>query len=362
MSAGIPTIDLFAGAGGLSLGAMDAGADVRVHLDNDQPSCDTLRSNAQHAGSKIMDVDVREVDGAELRQVAGVRRGEPLLVVGGAPCQPFSKAAYWLEPGDEAKYRRARASGQQAQRPDPLTKARPDERRTLVEEWWRIVVESGADGFVFENVPSILHPRNRPVLEGLRAAAERAGFGTRLVEANAADFGVPQRRQRVFLLGAKSAVPGEPERAAAPVTAGQALKPYAAKRYFEPEEVVTGRWAQHLRDIPPGMNYKFHTAWAGHPRPTFVAETRFWNFLLKLDPAAPSWTIPANPGPWVGPFHWDSRRLRTPEAAALQGFPHGYVFTGGRRERIRQIGNAVPPPLARAVVEQVVSAVLGSRG
>jgi DNA (cytosine-5)-methyltransferase 1 len=81
-------------------------------------------------------------------------------------------------------------------------------------------------------------------------------------------------------------------------------------RFAEPEEVVAGRWAKQLREIPPGWNYKYLTAWAGHKNPLFDAETRFWHFLLKLHPDKPSWTVPANPGPWVGPFHWDSRRLR----------------------------------------------------
>ena len=103
-----------------------------------------------------------------------------------------------------------------------------------------------------------------------------------------------------------------------------------ATSFVEPEEVVRGA-GRSTRAVPPGWNYKPHTAWAGHPNPTFVTETRFWNFLLKLSPDLPSWTIPASPGPWTGPFHWESRRLRTPELAALQGFPDGYVFAGSRR-------------------------------
>ena len=140
------------------------------------------------------------------------------------------------------------------------------------------------------------------------------------------------------------------------VTAGEVLAEYASDKYFEPEEVVQGRWAEHLREVPPGWNYKAHTAWAGHPRPTFETETRFWSFLLKLAKGRPSWTIAASPGPWTGPFHWDSRRLRTPELAALQGFPHNYVVRGPRRDRVRQIGNAVPVPLAKALVRSLLEA------
>jgi DNA (cytosine-5)-methyltransferase 1 len=147
----------------------------------------------------------------------------------------------------------------------------------------------------------------------------------------------------------------DPSEARLPATTcGPALAPFAAPEFFEPEEVVEGRWAAHFREIPPGWNYKHHTAWAGHASPSFVTETRFWNFLLKLHPDQPAWTIAANPGPWTGPFHWDNRRLRTPEFAALQGFPAGYGFLGTRRERVRQIGNAVPPPLAAAMVRALL--------
>src|SRR6202042_2118620 len=101
--------------------------------------------------------------------------------------------------------------GEGVARPSPPEFARPDARRTLVEEYWRLVDEADADGFVFENVRSITHPRNRPVLEALEAAAHRCGYKTRFVAANAADYGVPQRRQRVFLLGSKQRRPDAPK-------------------------------------------------------------------------------------------------------------------------------------------------------
>jgi DNA (cytosine-5)-methyltransferase 1 len=123
--------------------------------------------------------------------------------------------------------------------------------------------------------------------------------------------------------------------------------------------VVKGRYEKELRQIPAGHNYKALSAWARHPNPVFEAETRFWSFLLKLSPDLPSWTIQANPGPWVGPFHWSSRRLRTVELAALQTFPAGYVFAGNRRNKVRQIGNAVPPLLAQRMIEPLLSALGG---
>ncbi|WP_217429554.1 DNA cytosine methyltransferase [Sphingomonas bacterium] len=358
-------IDLFAGAGGLSIGAHHAGCEVRVSVEQDTIACRTLRANEGLHGA-VIEADVSTLTGLALRNAARLGPTDPLIVVGGAPCQPFSKAAYWVEDGDEARYRQARAAGIAMERPLAPTAVRPDARRTLVEEFWRLIFESNADGFVFENVPSIKHPRNKPVLEGFRTSAEAAGYQVVEVTANAVEYGVAQARQRVFLLGAKRCNPIAPKPTHAlkfeagrksAITAGEALEGFDHPRFFEPEELVIGRWAEHLRTVPPGGNYKAHTAWAGHPSPTFVTETRFWNFLLKLAPDRPSWTIAASPGPWTGPFHWSDRRLRTVEMAALQGFPNNYSLAGSRRDRVRQLGNAVPPPLACRMVEAVLAAV-----
>ncbi|MGK0722496.1 DNA cytosine methyltransferase [Leucobacter sp. W1478] len=360
----MPVIDLFAGAGGLGLGAQLAGGDLRLSLDSDRFSCETLRSNPIHHRGAVMEADVTEVSGTELRKQAGLRRSDDLLVIGGAPCQPFSKAAYWVDKGEEAAYRRARARGERASKPTETPSARPDSRRTLVHEFLRLVLEADASAFVFENVPSILHPRNKHVFETLRADAEAAGYKTTTVVSIATDYGAPQTRQRVFLIGSLDTTPLNPMRTHAKdpvgselpwVTAGDALSKFEDKFSVSDEVRIEGRWADHLRDIPPGMNYKFHSAWAGHPNPTFEAETRYWNFLLKLSPDRPSWTIPASPGPWTGPFHWDSRRLAIEELAALQCFPEGYKFIGPRREQVRQVGNAVPSVMAAAMVKSALA-------
>ena len=363
---GISVVDLFAGAGGLSVGAHLAGARVGASVELDHTACDTLRANPEYHGA-VIEGDVAGLTGEGLRKIAKVRPNDPLIVVGGPPCQPFSKAAYWTEAGLDAAYRRARMSGIAAEKPPAPTEVRADERRDLVREFWRLVDESNADGFVFENVPSIKHPRNRPIYESLVAAARDAGYNVTELMVNAAAYGVAQARERVVVLGSRRKAPLAPQpthtldeersflRPA--VTAGEALDGLDDIRFFEAEEVVEGRWANHLREVPPGWNYKAHTAWAGHPNPTFVTETRFWNFLLKLAPERPSWTIAASPGPWTGPFHWSSRRLRTPELAALQGFPRGYHIAGGRRERVRQMGNAVPVPVAKGLVASVMESL-----
>lgn len=370
---GLPVVDLFAGAGGFGIAAEMAGLQTRLSVEIDPVACRTLKQNAS-GYHQVMDSDVTLLRGVDLRRGAGLAKADPLVVVGGAPCQPFSKAAYWVEAGEDAAWRRDRANGVIRPRPAAPEEARSDSRRTLVEHFIRLVQESGADAFVFENVSAIQHPRNRPMLEGLIREAEAAGYMTTLVKALASNFGVAQHRERVFVLGSRYTKPlaptpthdgrglGATAGLLAATTVKEVCRPYRSSRFFEPEEVVTGRWASHLSEIPPGWNYKFHTAWAGHPSPTFITEQRFWNFLLVLDPDKPSWTIPASPGPWVGPFHWEHRRLRTPELAAIQGFPANYSFAGSKRDRVRQIGNAVPPPLAAPMVKSVLDTFSRARG
>ncbi|QOZ82010.1 MULTISPECIES: DNA cytosine methyltransferase [Chromobacterium] len=360
-------IDLFAGAGGLSVGAHLAGARVRSSVELNPVACNTLRANSEYHG-EVVEGDICNIHGVDLRKISGLGNNEPLIIVGGPPCQPFSKAAYWTESGEDAAYRRARAQGVDVDRPAPPTQVKEDSRRDLVLEYWRIIEETNADGFVFENVPSIKHPRNRPVYEGLVQRAKEAGYEVTELTAKALAYGVAQARERVVLLGSKKRKPTTPVETHSTndkgdlllpraVTAGEALEGFNSLEFFEPEEIISGRWAKHLIEVPPGWNYKALTEWAGHPNPSFVAETRFWNFLLKLSPDRPSWTIAASPGPWTGPFHWENRRLRTPELAALQGFPRGYKIEGPRRERVRQMGNAVPVPVAQAMVKSILESL-----
>src|SRR5208282_20840 len=99
--------------------------------------------------------DVRSITGQEVRRQADA---DSLLIIGGPPCQPFSKASYWVDPGEEHRYRQARDRGHPAERPAPPP-IRPDSRRDLVSEFMRVVKQARAEGFLFENVPSILHPR-----------------------------------------------------------------------------------------------------------------------------------------------------------------------------------------------------------
>lgn len=337
-------ISLFSGCGGLDLGASYAGVSIAVSIDFDKDCVKTLRVNKEFKDTHIIFEDVRKVSTETLKNILNGYKYSKKIVFGGPPCQPFSKAGYWI--------------GNQERKKDK-------DPRNMVEEFLRIISELRPDGFLFENVESLAHPTNKHVLFSIVEEVEAMGYHYKIVKANALDYGVPQKRKRIFVIGSRVPFKTQsPKVTHCPPEMANffGLKPYESvgkfigkfdkPEFFEPEEIaVSGTYGDALLEVPRGKNYLALTAGRGHPDPKFVAGKRFWSFLLKLHPELPSWTIPAQPGPWVGPFHWTSRRLRVPEIASIQTFPETYVFVGSRRSIQRQIGNAVPPLLGKTMVE-----------
>jgi DNA (cytosine-5)-methyltransferase 1 len=110
-----------------------------------------------------------------------------------------------------------------------------------------------------------------------------------------------------------------------------------------------GQYHELLAQIPPGDNYLYFTEKRGHPNPIWKWRSRYWSFLLKLSPDKPSWTIQARRSNNMGPFHWRNRILRIEEVKRLQTFPDTLYLAGRVEEQWRQVGNAVPPTLAKAL-------------
>ncbi len=371
------TISLFSGAGGLDIGATMAGAEIVCCVDTDNDSLETLRSNNATKHSTFISDDIATLTGHKLLLRCGYKKNEIEFLIGGPPCQSFSKNNYWTKSGVESLRRKIRmketadSRGREYIEDVVLSKTKrrievhEDKRTSLVMEYARLIGEISPRGFLFENVQSITHPKNIKYMHEFIKYTENIGYKVKELRLSSEAYGVPQKRKRVFLIGHKEKYLGEPEITHTdenslflePLTTSKmAIHKFRFKKYFEEGEIIEGRWSEYLPDIPPGMNYKALTSWAGYKNPIFEAETRFWNFLLKLHPDRPSWTIASNPGPWIGPFHWENRRLRTIEMAALQSFPGDYVFFGTRRSRVRQIGNAVPPLMAKAVMEVLINA------
>jgi DNA (cytosine-5)-methyltransferase 1 len=198
----------------------------------------------------------------------------------------------------------------------------------------------------------------------------RTKYKLQTIHLNTADYGVPQIRERVFLVASRD---GKTLRMPMP-THGEddGLKPFLTawdaighldRDTWSAKLNPTGRWAALLPSIPEGENYLWHTKRnkiAGS-KPLFGWRTRYWSFLLKLAKRHPAWTIQAEPGPATGPFHWRSRILSIEELCRLQTFPRGYHIKGARRSAHRQVGNAVPSAIGELLGLEIRRQFLGER-
>jgi len=349
-------LSLFSGAGGLDVGTERAGFRTVGAIESAPIARSTLLRNAQeffpHLTPETVFTDITEVPPDAVLARTGLEPGETDLVHGGPPCVAFSKTGYWL----------------------PYKREDRDEKATLVDWFVGMAARTRPRAILMENVYGLAYKRSRHHLDRFLAGMDEAGYEVRWRVLLAADHGVPQIRQRLFCVGVRRDLldrdarrwifpwpepthsgPHETRRRLREdlprhVTAGEALLGLAAAdNPPEPEEVVRGSFERELAEVPPGENYLYFTARRGHPEPRWEWRSRYWSFLLKASPGAPVPTIQGQPGPWVGPFHWEGRRFRTAELKRLMTFPDGFEILGTRRERQLQLGNAVPPKLAQIV-------------
>jgi DNA (cytosine-5)-methyltransferase 1 len=363
MAASLPVLSLFSGAGCLDLAvercAEPFGANgtrtegpfrVAVATDHDARALRSLQANFPRVPTICG--DIRELSTRDLLDKAGVVKGEAELVVGGPPCTPFSKSGFWLE--------EKRSSS--------------DPNASLLDEYARIVTEAQPRAFVLENVQGLTYATHRAQLNRVLEQLTRAGYRPTYRVLMAADYGDPQLRRRVFVVGRRDGNAfrfpepthsgwSEHTRTFDPtkkpyVTAGSAIGPLLSGS-SAPGETVEGTYADLLAEVPPGQNYLWHTERYGG-RDVFKWRSRYWTFLLRLDPDRPSSTLQAQPGPWVGPFHWQNvinadgisraRRLSKTELLRLMSLPDDFLVEGDGATIRRQLGNAVPLELGKTVV------------
>ena len=338
-------LSFFSGAGGLDIGAQMAGIKVLSSLDFERDTIETLKANPFFAHTEHHHDDIRKVNGATFAEILKKNNPEKLVLLGGPPCQPFSKAGYWRT---------------LAQR------LGPDDPRNMIGSYLGIIDEIKPDGFILENVESIMHPHNIQAVEDLANALEQMNYNYVLVRANACDYGVPQKRKRVFFIASKKKISGVPIPTHSEIAIDSKL-PYEKvlnwigrfdiQSFASAGDNAEGLHYNSLIQVPPGSNYIALSERRGHYPELFKPGSRYWTFLLKLHPLMPSWTIIAQPGHWEGPFHWRNRRLRNEEAAAIQTFPIDYKFVGSPRSIRKQIGNAVPCLLAKSMCEFLKSII-----
>jgi DNA (cytosine-5)-methyltransferase 1 len=341
----IRTLSLFSGAGGLDIGFHDAGFQIETAVEIDKRFVASLRANTVRGGylegTDVLCQDIRDFHPPAGRKID--------FILGGPPCQSFSAAG-------------RRAAGVQGTQ---------DERGTLFQEYVRLLNLLRPSAFLFENVYGITGAEQGKAWQSILAAFQEAGYKIAFRVLDTADYGVPQHRERMFIVGARDKgfqfpVPthgpdspdGSPHVGAAQAVEGVIVTPeQRAAR-------VGGRFGHLLGQVPDGLNYSFFTEKMGHPQPIFAWRSKFSDFLYKADPTVPVRTIKAQGGQYTGPFHWEGRPFTVAELKRLQTFPDRYVIVGKRQIAIHQIGNSVPCQTARvlalAILAQVFSAPLPS--
>jgi DNA (cytosine-5)-methyltransferase 1 len=369
-------VDLFAGAGGMSLGFEQAGFDVAAAVEYDPIHCATHEFN--FPGCAAICRSVADIDGAHIRDNSRIGDSAVDVVFGGAPCQGFSMIG---------------------------KRALDDPRNSLVHHFVRIVLELKASYFVFENVRGLTIGEHRKFLEEIIAEFRKNSYKVRedYQVLNAAHHGVPQNRHRLFLMGARrgfplpeypepthdpsgDAEPGNLFREATP-TVWDALrdlpeaddydellhrdwvkarfkKPTAygaplrgdaedADDYSEPRDFDSSLLTSSLRTIHTDLSKKRFLE-------TKFGDTEPVSRFHKLDPKGICNTIRAGTASDRGaftsprPIHpYSPRCITVREAARLHSYPDWFRFHVTKWHGFRQIGNSVPPLLARAVASKV---------
>ncbi|USD24570.1 DNA cytosine methyltransferase [Flagellimonas marinaquae] len=346
-------ISLFSGGGGLDYGFEAAGFDTSVCIEMDKWSCRTLRHNRDWT---VIEDRIENVSSKEILEKGKLKKGEASLLIGGPPCQPFSKSSYWFN-GD--------------------TKRLNDPRANTLEHYMRVLNDTLPSAFVLENVFGLAYKGKDEGLQFLENALDlinknnNVNYSFKWKVLNAADYGVPQIRERVFIVGhidgKEFTFPPKshfnPQKNSGQISIFDDLEPYTTAwdsigdldlvEKVPLKSEVGGKWGNLLPYIPPGENYLYHTE-RGEGSEIFKWRSRYWSFLLKLHPDRPSWTIQAQPGTSIGPFHWNNRRLTMREMARIQTFPDNVEILGGISNIQKQLGNAVPSALAEVLGKEIL--------
>lgn len=338
----IRTLSLFSGAGGLDIGFNDVGFDIVESVEIEEKFCQTLELNSgegkRFSNSKVNCIDIREYTGKELGRID--------FIIGGPPCQTFSAAG-------------RRANG---------VLGTTDARGVLFREYVRLLQELSPVGFLFENVYGIIGAQGGEAWNEILKSFSEVGYKLYYRIVDAADYGVPQHRERLIIVGLKDGEFKFPRPTHGPDSLDNEAF-YNAETAIagveltdeESKQGIGGRYGTLLDSIPPGLNYSFYTEEMGHPNPVFAWRSKFSDFLYKADPNTPVRTIKASGGAYTGPFHWENRFFAYPEYKRLQTFPDDYEISGTKQIAVKQIGNSVPPQLARmmalAIRQQVFKTV-----
>jgi DNA (cytosine-5)-methyltransferase 1 len=313
----LSSLELCAGAGGQAIGLEAAGFEHRALLEIDPDACETLRANRPLW--QVRETDIRKFN-------AKTHEGIDLLA-GGLPCPPFSIAGKMLGAKDD---------------------------RNLFPAALRIIEQTRPKAVMIENVRGFLEAVFEDYRESFRSKLFKMGYMTGWRLLNASDFGVPQLRPRVVIVALRKSLydnfdwpSGSVQN---PPTVGETLYPLMAARGWPGAQA----WRDHANEIAPTLvgGSKKH----GGPDLGPTRAKRAWDSLgvdaMGVASEAPGPNDPIRMKP----------KLTVPMVALLQGFPADWAISGKKTAAYRQIGNAFPPPVAKAVAMQIKKALAGRRG
>lgn len=298
----IGTLDLCSGAGGLSLGFSQEDYNILAGVDVWEDAVETFRYNHQAVG---LEFDMTENEPSKLP----VSKNQVDAVIGGPPCKGFSLAG--------------------ERNPD-------DERNQLVSRFLDYVDYFEPEVAVMENVVGILSMEDGDVVDYIYERYESMGYNVNHKKLRSEEFGIPQRRHRVFFIASKDTVPSFPNPKHEKTPVSDFLSDINENHPDHQETNHSDDMVRRLSDVEPGdsLYEKYTEAWR------------------RLEPDKPAPTIKENHG---APFiHYNKDRVGTPrECAKIQTFPERFEFQGSKSSKLKQIGNAVPPSLAREVAESI---------
>ena len=380
-------IDLFCGAGGLTEGFRDAGFEVSFALDNDLDSCETYHYN--HRKTQVECESITKLSANDVKRRSG---GDVDVIIGGPSCQGFSthgRKVRWVDPKDE--------------------------RNALWVHMLEVVEAIKPKAFLMENVPGMLYWKDGKFGAKILKEYEELGFTVSFRILLAADYGVPQRRRRLLIVGTRGSefqFPTETHlggwrrdsldlwearrkergllrhltcwEAIGDLPAlkgglGRTRAEYVSSNTSPVIELLRGK-AKVLRDhevpamsprhlelikhVPPGGTWRDIPRHLLPDRYRGMRRTDSTNLLGRLAPDLPAYTITTQftnvtTGCFTHPF--EDRSLSVREGARLQTFPDTYFFKGSLDSKERQIGNAVPPVLATVLAHQLAELIEGNR-
>lgn len=340
-------IDSFSGAGGLALGFREVGFEIRLSFDNDPRCIETQKMNGKYLGHPAILASIEEMENGRLLEITGLAKGDLFLFAGGPPCQGFSIQRIG---SDE------------------------DPRNNLVSKFIGLVDELQPKYFLMENVAGIVGKRGKHVFQDALNKAASIGYWTHVAILDAQDYGVPQRRRRVVVVGERNDGTPSVFRFPAPTTPeGCRVTVRRAIGHLPPPPVDGTDHPEiphHRKDRLSATNLKRIKALKqGQGRTSLpdelladchrrdASEIGHRNVYGRMSWNEVSPTITARFDSFTRGLFGHPEQLRSitlREGALLQTFPPDFVFSGNKVDVARQIGNAVPRLFAKAIGRQII--------